>query len=218
MGNGGPEFKQVRISVQNHEGAILVRRPGPERRIVLVAGVLLVLSGCNIIGGAFSSVGNTVFAAGNKQDSNAAQATAPPPAVTKPQAPLGTGTSNERIERLEQEVASLRAELSQLKPSIEKLVIIEDDIRTLLTQLSRLTDPNGHHAATAGVTTPPDSAGEAVQPATTNTNEDDLRVLLKQLLRLTDPSAAQTETAGETTVPANSGGVVQPTTGNPSAL
>jgi hypothetical protein len=131
---------------------------------MLVSGVLLALGGCNMIGGAFSSVGSAVFPAGGRQDSSqssgAAQAAAPQTTATETQAPLGTVTSDQRIERLEQEVTSMRAELAKLKPSIERLVGIEGDIRVLLTQLSRLTD--------TGATTPPDNTGEAVQPAAEN--------------------------------------------------
>jgi hypothetical protein len=209
-GNGGPEFNQVKISAQHHNGEILTRRSGRYSRLMLVSSVLLALGGCNMIGGAFSSVGSAVLPAGNSQSSGAAQAAEQRPTATETQAPLGTGTSDQQIERLEQEVTSLRAELAQLKPSIERLVGIEGDIRVLLTQLSRLTDPGAPQAETTGATTPPDNTEEAVQPATANPIEDDIRVLLTQLLRLTEP--------GATTPPDNTGEAVQRAAANPPAL
>lgn len=143
---------------------------------MLVSGVLLALSGCNAIGGAFSSVGNSVkgavFPGGDSQNSSqssgVAQAAAPRPAAAETQTPLGSGTSDQRIERLEQEVTSLRAELAQLKPSIERLVGIEGDIRVLLTQLSRLTGTDTPQPETTGAASPPAdsvSATDAAQPA-----------------------------------------------------
>jgi hypothetical protein len=185
---------------------------------MLVSSVLLALGGCNMIGGAFSSVGSAVFPAGASQSSGAAQAAAPRPTATETQAPLGTGTSDQRIERLEQEVMALRAELAQLKPSIERLVGIEGDIRVLLTQLSRLTEPGARQAETTSATTPPDNTEEAVQPAAANPIKDDIRVLLTQLLLLTDPGAPQAETTTATTSPNNNGEAVQPAAANPPAL
>ncbi len=143
-------------------GTVLTRQSRRGRRILLVSALLLAVGGCNAIGGAFSSVSSSVkgavFPGGDEQNSGrsntTAQAAPAPAASTNAPAPLGSGTSDERIERLEQEVTALRAELAQLKPSIERLVGIEGDIRVLLTQLSRLTGPDG--AATA--TTPSDTA------------------------------------------------------------
>jgi len=217
-GNGGPEFNQVQISVQHYCSELLTRRPGRVLRLMLVSGVLLALGGCNLIGGAFSSVGSAVLPAGNSQSSGDAQTAAPRPTVTETQAPLGTGTSDQRIERLEQEVTSLRAELAQLRPSIERLVGIEGDIRDLLTQLSRLTDPSMPQAETTGATTPPDNTGETVQPAAAKPIEDDLRVLLRHLLRRTDPGAPQAETTNAKTPPENAGEAVKPAAANPPAL
>ena len=209
-GNGGPEFNQVQISVQNYCSELLTRQPGRVLRLTLVSSVLLALGGCNLIGGAFSSGGSAVLPAGNSQSSGDAQAAAPLPTVTETQAPLGTGTSDQRIERLEQEVTSLRAELAQLKPSIERLVGIEGDIRDLLTQLSRLTDPSTPQAETTGATTPPDNTGETVQPGAANPIEDDLRVLLRHLLQLTDPAAPKAETTNAKTPPDNVGEAANP--------
>jgi hypothetical protein len=163
----------VQISVQHHNREVLTRRSGRGRRLLLVSGVLLALGGCNAIGGAFSSVGSSVkgavFPGGDSQNSSqssgVAQAAASRPAAAQAQAPLGTGTSDQRIERLEQEVTSLRAELAQLKPSIERLVGIEGDIRVLLTQLSRLTGTDAAQTETTGAAAPPADSGSMAEPA-----------------------------------------------------
>jgi len=152
----------VQVIADHPIGTVLTRQSRRGRRILLVSALLLAVGGCNAIGGAFSSVSSSVkgavFPGGDEQNSGrsntTAQAAPAPAASTNAPAPLGSGTSDERIERLEQEVTALRAELAQLKPSIERLVGIEGDIRVLLTQLSRLTGPDG--AATA--TTPSDTA------------------------------------------------------------
>jgi hypothetical protein len=142
---------------------------------VLVSGVLFALTGCNAIGGAFSSVGSSVkgavFPSGDShnsgQSSGVAQAADPRPVATETQAPLGSGTSDERIERLEQEVTAIRAEIAQLKPSIERLVGIEGDIRVLLTQLSLLTGTEAPQSGAANTAPPADTGGAAgsTQPA-----------------------------------------------------
>ena len=110
---------------------------------------------------------------------------------------------------------ALRAELAQLKPSIERLVGIEGDIRVLLTQLSRLTEPGARQAETTSATTPPDNTEEVVQPAAANPIKDDIRVLLTQLLQLTDPGAPQAKTTTSTTPPNNNGEAVQPAAATP---
>ncbi|NQV79985.1 MAG: SPOR domain-containing protein, partial [Alphaproteobacteria bacterium] len=154
----------------NHQiGDLLTRANRYTGRLVLLSMLALSLGSCNAIGGAFSSVGSSVRGAvfpggdqaNNGQSTNVAQAATQGSADTDERAPLGSGSADERIARLEQEVTSLRQELAQLKPSIERLVGIEGDIRILLTQLSRLTDSG------ATPTDPPATAeGAAAQPAT----------------------------------------------------
>jgi len=164
--------------------AVLTRQSRRSRRILLVSALLLAVGGCNAIGGAFSSVGSSVkgavFPGGDDQNSgrsNAApQAAAAQPARGDAPVALGSGTSDERIERLEQEVTALRAELAQLKPSIERLVGIEGDIRVLLTQLSRLTGSEAAPTdASETTTTEPASTDNAEAAPTTAASPPALR-------------------------------------------
>lgn len=164
--------------------AVLTRQSRRSRRILLVSALLLAVGGCNAIGGAFSSVGSSVkgavFPGGDDQNSgrsNAApQAAAAQPARGDAPVALGSGTSDERIERLEQEVTALRAELAQLKPSIERLVGIEGDIRVLLTQLSRLTGSEAAPTdASETTTTGPASTDNAEAAPTTAASPPALR-------------------------------------------
>lgn len=166
----------MQISTNYSIGSALTRHGRRGQRALLVSALVLTLGGCNAIGGAFSSVGSSVrgavFPGGDSQNSgqstNVAQAAPTQPATPAAPPPLGTGTSDERIERLEQEVTSLREELAQLKPSIERLVGIEGDIRILLTQLSRLTDSDAPQAQATDTEAAPTNTGntvEAAQPA-----------------------------------------------------
>lgn len=173
---------RVQNSLDHQIGMVLTRFGRHSRRIAVLSALVLTLGSCNAIGGAFSSVGSSVrgavFPGGDRansaQTAQAAQPVAAQQATTaRNETPLGSGTSDERIARLEQEVTSLRQELAQLKPSIERLVGIEGDIRILLTQLSRLTDTGGSPGvptATAETTpAPPPVAVETApaQPAAT---------------------------------------------------
>jgi hypothetical protein len=165
----------VQIIANQRMGIVLTRQSRRGRRILLVSALLLAVGGCNAIGGAFSSVSSSVkgavFPGGDEQNTGrsttTAQAAPAPAASNNAPAPLGSGTSDERIERLEQEVTALRAELAQLKPSIERLVGIEGDIRVLLTQLSRLTGPDGGttETATNEAETAETDTGSAAAPA-----------------------------------------------------
>ncbi len=145
---------RVQISLNHQIGTVLAGLGRRSRRFAVLSALILTLGSCNAIGGAFSSVGNSVrgavFPGGDRANSaqTASQPAAPQANNVRNETPLGSGTSDERITRLEQEVTSLRQELAQLKPSIERLVGIEGDIRILLTQLSRLTDTGGVPGAT----------------------------------------------------------------------
>lgn len=160
---------RVQNSLDHQIGMVLRSFGRHSRRIAILSALVLTLGSCNAIGGAFSSVGSSVrgavFPGGDRansaQTAQAAQPVAAQQATTaRNETPLGSGTSDERIARLEQEVTSLRQELAQLKPSIERLVGIEGDIRILLTQLSRLTETGGAPPATPEAAAPPPPAAE----------------------------------------------------------
>ncbi len=160
-------------------GDLLTRSGRYPGRLVLLSLLVLSLGSCNAIGGAFSSVGSSVRGAvfpggdqaNNGQSTNVAQGATQRAEDAEERRPLGSGTSDERIARLEQEVTSLRQELAQLKPSIERLVGIEGDIRILLTQLSRLTDsgatPTETPAAAEGAAAESPTESDAAAPQAT---------------------------------------------------
>jgi hypothetical protein len=166
VGLGASRVQQTTIAHQQ-KGRIPRFSAGSTRTILVVAALALSLSGCNAIGGAFSSVKGAVFPrgdeAGSGRTTQTAQAAAAPAPASPPRTQLGEGSNTDRLEALEDEVTALREELEQLKPSIERLVGIESDIRVLLTQLSRLTDTGA--APVANAAAPQQENQEAAAPA-----------------------------------------------------
>ena len=157
-------FHPLRQTVPANSG-----RPADSSRLGLLkpgrgaalATALIVLAGCSAIGSMGRGLGNALLP--GSSDAKPAGAASSPPAsqrsASQPQrAPSGLppdpnrtprsdvagsgGDMDARLARIEQQVAALRQDMDRTKPNIDRLVGIEDDIRVLLGQLSRLNDPN----------------------------------------------------------------------------
>lgn len=150
----------------------------PSRGAAL-ATALIVLAGCSAIGSMGRGLGNALLpGSSDPKPAAASSASASQRGASQPQrAPAGLppdpnrtprsdvagsgGDMDARLARLEQQVAALRQDMDRTKPNIDRLVGIEDDIRVLLGQLSRLNDPN---APPVPARTAPAAAPQAAPP------------------------------------------------------
>jgi len=117
---------------------IKVRRP-PHARFLIVALTLSTLVGCSTF--------NDLFGSGSSATGTPAASRTTPAPRTVSRTDLDPSPANSipnRVQQLEQKVASLQAEIDRIGPGLERLTSMENDLRTLVALVRR---PDGRPGA-----------------------------------------------------------------------